>query len=117
MGRAITIIWTLFVVFIWANALYAQITYAGGDGNSMGQAVVILGANNSYEGIEAEYQWLAMQFGEEYVVWQCTNQELLMEGNKYYDLLTVEFLQPSGGYKAGDEAEFYFDITNFFGKF
>ena len=37
-------------------------------------------------------------------------QELLPRGKKHYDILTVEFA-------GGKQENYYFDITEFFGKF
>jgi hypothetical protein len=89
-----------------ASAPSGLITYAGGDGTSMEQAVVVLGASNSFAGIRAEYHWLQARFPG----YKRRSQALLRSGGKSYDRVEVEL--PDGGI-----ASFYFDITAFFGKY
>lgn len=70
----------------------------GSQGLSMEEAIVV----NS---IKEEYQWLR----EHYSGYQFQMQALLSEGGKYYDRLTIKTTD-------GAVLEFYFDISNFFGK-
>ena len=94
-----------------------DVVYAGGDGTSMEKAVVIVGASGEFEGVASEYDWLEIQFGPENVNWQNLGQSLTAENGRHYDVLNVEFLTDVGDSKKGDVAEFYFDITDFYGKF
>jgi hypothetical protein len=94
-----------------------DVVYAGGDGTSLEKAVVIIGASGEFEGVSSEYMWLDTKFGPENVNWQSQGQELMAENGRYYDVLNIEFLTDVGDYKKGDVAEFYFDITDFYGKF
>lgn len=94
-----------------------DVTYAGGDGTSMEKAVVIMGASGEFEGVASEYAWLETKFGPENVNWQSQGQDLVGKNGRYYDVLNVEFLTDVGDYKKGDVAKFYFDITDFYGKF
>lgn len=94
-----------------------DVVYAGGDGTSMEKAVVIVGASGEFEGVASEYAWLEIQFGPKNVNWQSPEQGLIAENGRYYDVLNVEFLTDVGDYRKGDVAEFYFDITDFYGKF
>jgi hypothetical protein len=94
-----------------------DVVYAGGDGTSMEKAVIIMGASGEFEGVSSEYMWLETKFGPENANWQSLGQGLIAENGRYYDVINVEFLTDVGGYKKGDVAEFYFDITDFYGKF
>jgi len=94
-----------------------DVVYAGGDGTSMEKAVIIKGASGEFEGVSSEYIWLETKFGPENVNWQSLGQELIVENGRYYDVLNVEFLTGVGGHNKGDVDEFYFDITDFYGKY
>jgi hypothetical protein len=81
------------------------ITYAGGDGSSCEQAVVISGAKGERAGIAAEYSWIRVHFPG----YHRTEQDLTQCGDKPADLLHLE----DG---AGRKASVFFDISGFFGK-
>jgi hypothetical protein len=73
------------------------------------EAVIILGAKNEMEGVDAEYNWLEEKFGKQNINWELIDQELIDEGNRQYDVLRIKF--------RGDKTEeFWFDITEFYGK-
>ena len=82
--------------------------YEGGNGNSKTEAVVI-NARSSRIGIPAEYAYVNNALGEENVDWKLKIQFLVSEENKNFDVLQVET-------NDGVEKEFWFDITNFYGK-
>jgi len=86
-----------------------MIQYKGGDGSSKENAIIIISAENEFEGVDAEYTWLEENYGEENVQWEMIDQTLLDEGRKQFDLLKIKF--PTGEVK-----ETWFDITEFFGK-
>lgn len=80
--------------------------YAGGDGSTPAQAVVVLDAADEEQGVQAEYAWLARHFpgyGE-------LQQSLQNQAGKTYDVL--EFMTPDGA-----KHVVYFDISAFFGKY
>lgn len=81
------------------------VSYAGGDGSSIGQAVIIKGATEQ-TGVHAEYEWIAQR----YPGYRKGRQSLRESGGKHYDVL--EFTTASG-----EEKRVYFDITDFYGKF
>ncbi len=64
--------------------------------------------------VNAEYVWLEIQFGPEGEKWERSEQSLIEEEGLLYDILKVEFSGSTGGYKKGDVAYFYFDITEFY---
>ena len=85
-----------------------EITYSGGDGSSLAQAVVIENAKGEGDGVAAEYAWLRDKFPG----FKMEGQSIVTGGKdgKVYDSLN--------GTKAdGTKATFYFDITAFFGKY
>ena len=85
-----------------------MIQYKGGDGSRKEEAIIILGAADEIQGVDAEYTWLE-KFGKQNINWELNDQELLDEGNKQYDILRIKF-------RSGETKEFYFDITGFYGK-
>jgi hypothetical protein len=86
-----------------------MIKYKGGNGSIKEEAVIILGASNEVEGVDAEYVWIENKFGEEIVQWELVDQELFDEGNRQYDILKIKF-------ENGNVREFWFEITAFYGK-
>ena len=96
------------------SSTFAEVTYGGGDGTSVENAVVIENAANHFEGVDAEYIWLETQFGPQGEKWERSEQSLIDEEDRLYDVLKVEFSSSTGGYKKGDVAYFYFDITEFY---
>lgn len=88
-----------------AEAQRAPIVFSGGDGRSMETAVVISGARNTLEGVFGEGYWT----WKNHPGWQKTRQSLLNRDGKRYDLITNKLPD-------GSQAEIYFDITDFFGK-
>ena len=88
-----------------------KIEYSGGNGNSIENAIIILKAKNSYEGIPAEYAYIEKLYGKRSVDWMFISQSLVSKKNKHYDVLTIVKL-PSK-----KEMIIYFDISNFYGKY
>jgi hypothetical protein len=84
----------------------AGITYAGGDGLTLETAIRIVGATGEEDGVAAEYRWLQTHAagGER------GEQSLLNKGGRVYDCL--EWRWPDGTTRS-----YYFDITDFFGKY
>ena len=80
-----------------------------GQGDSQKNAIVIH-APNSIIGIMAEYKYIENQYGVQDVDWKLCMQSLIAGNGKSYDLLTIEM-------KDGTKKSFYFDITDFYGKF
>lgn len=77
--------------------------------NTKEEAVIILGAKNEMEGVDAEYNWLEERFGKQNINWELNDQELINEGDKQFDVMRIKF-------RDGKIKEFWFDITNFYGK-
>jgi hypothetical protein len=80
--------------------------FGGGNGDSFETAVVI-NADNSFVGVEAEYAYVASQCGEPHKDWNLESQGLRDYGGKPYDVLTIAL-------SGGATRTFYFAIGNFF---
>jgi len=61
------------------------------------------------DGVNAEYNWLEEKFGKQNVFWELNDQELISDDDQQYDILRIKF-------QGGEIKEFWFDITNFYGK-
>ena len=83
-----------------------HLVFEGGDGSSIEQAVIVKGAKNEFEGVEAEAKWIR----KVHPGWQKGAQALLSEKKRYYD--RIEYATP-----AGKTETIFFDISDFFGKF
>ncbi len=78
-------------------------------GQSPDEAIVILDAQTTSEGIAAEYSHLETLFGRQNVDWRLKRQALAQVAGRRYDVMMVE-ISPT------DTRSIYFDITDFFGK-
>ncbi len=81
----------------------APAPFAGGDGSSVENAVVIL-AETEDEGIDLEHHWIFDRYGR----FRKIRGGLASAGEKHYDVITVELSDHS-------EKTIYFDITGFYG--
>jgi hypothetical protein len=78
---------------------------AGADGSSFEKAIVIQEITET-KGVDAEYRWLSVN----YPGYKRGSQALVSHEKIPYDILTVTTAD-------GAERKFYFDISNYFGKF
>jgi hypothetical protein len=77
--------------------------FAGGDGSSVEQAVVVL-AGTEDEGIDLEHHWIFDHYGR----FRKIRGGLASADGKHYDVITVELADHT-------EKTIYFDITGFYG--
>jgi hypothetical protein len=87
----------------------AVISFGDTQGDSPENAIVIH-ASNSIIGIMAEYKYIETQYGVRDVDWNVFMQSLIPGNGKSYDLITIEM-------RDGTKKSFYFDVTDFYGKF
>ena len=73
------------------------------------EALIILGAKDETDGVDAEYNWFEEKFGEQNITWELIDQELMDEGERQFDLIRIKL-------KSGEVKELWFDITDFYGK-
>jgi hypothetical protein len=86
-----------------------MITYKGGNGLDTREAIIIIGAIDELEGIDAEYIWLEEKYGKQDLEWELLDQEFIDLDTIKYDLLKIKF-------QNGEIKEFWFDITDFYEK-
>lgn len=86
-----------------------MIAYKGGNGLAKEEAIVILSAKDEMEGVDAEYNWLENKFGKQNINWKLNDQEFIDKGDRQFDILRIKF-------RNGNTKEFWFDITDFYGK-
>lgn len=83
--------------------------YAGGDGRSPEDAVLIKNARSHAAGVRAESTYISRQYGERGHDWKLKEQSLTeREDGRRIDQMTIETA-------AGDVETFYFDVSDFFG--
>jgi hypothetical protein len=82
------------------------ITYEGGSGESIEDAIIIKGAKDEKEGVAAEYHWVKVHYPK----YEVGSQAVKSSGGKSYDVLNLT--GPDGETKS-----IHFDISDFFGKF
>jgi len=87
-----------------ATAATGPVTFAGGDGSSVAEAILVKGATEA-TGVAAEYQWLR----DHLPGCRPERQVLLDVGGRRYDQLDVVMSN-------GERRSVFFDITEFFGK-
>jgi hypothetical protein len=86
-----------------------MVTYRGGTGESLDDAIVIQGVMDTNEGVASEYQYLSEKFGQRGIDWELARQELIVNGEKQFDKLDIRLSN-------GITKTIYFNITEFFGK-
>ena len=86
----------------------SSIRFEGGDGTSKERAIKIVGAHSEGDGVPAEYEYLNVLYGKG--KWKPGKQALLGDGGKNIDELDIT--DPSG-----QQISYFFDISDFFGKF
>jgi len=89
-----------------------MVRYEGGKGASFKDAIIIKGAINNQEGVKAEYQYINSLYGKRGVDWEFAEQSFVEKENRDYDILQI-LIFTSGKQKK----LFYFNITEFFGKY
>lgn len=88
-----------------------KVTYEGGDGKTVENAIVIKNAENEIDGVAAEYAYIAKINGEKFKDWKPVGQSTINKDNKKIDLINIQLIQKN------ETVSYYFDITEFYGKF
>lgn len=89
----------------------SKVTYEGGDGKSIEKAIIIRNAENSMDGIASEYAYIAKIHGEKFKDWKPVSQSLVNKDDKKIDVINIEIIAKE------EKLVYYFDITEFYGKF
>jgi hypothetical protein len=117
------VVWCVFLCFIVAGCLarqtfkvneqqekkYHLTSVSGGDGSSYDSAVVLSGGKDHAVAVESEHSFIAKIWGEQDKDWKITEQTMVTENGRSYDMVQVEI--PG----VGEKHFYYFDIT-WYGK-
>jgi hypothetical protein len=88
-----------------------KVTYEGGDGKTVENAIVIKNAENERNGVAAEYAYIVKINGEKFKDWKPVGQSTINKDDKKIDLINIQLIQKN------ETISYYFDITEFYGKF
>ena len=89
----------------------SKVTYEGGDGKTLETSVIIKNAGNERNGIAAEYDYITKKHGVKFTNWKPIGQSTSSNNGKKFDVINILTI-------AGNEKiTYYFDITDFYGKF
>jgi len=86
-----------------------MIKFSGGNGGSIEDAVIILGAEDTLEGIQAEKKYITVFLPVQNVDWEMLGQQLIEKDGCYFDRLAIIV-------DNHQEKQFYFDISDFFAR-
>ena len=87
-----------------------KIVYEGGDGSSFENAIVIKNATTTREGIAAEYAHIEKKHGQRIEDWKLIMQSSNVQNGRRYDVITIRIISDN------TTIAYYFDITDFYGK-
>jgi hypothetical protein len=90
---------------------FTKVTYEGGDGKTVENAIIIKNAENERNGVAAEYAYIAKINGEKFKDWKPVGQSTITNDNKKIDIINIQIIQKN------ETVSYYFDITEFYGKF
>jgi len=88
-----------------------KITYTGGDGKTLENCIVIKNAENEINGVASEYAFISKQHGQKFLDWTPIQQSCNSKDKKTFDILVIQTLP------GNEKITYYFDITDFYGKF
>ena len=89
----------------------SSVIYEGGDGTTIENAIVIKNAGNERNGVASEYAYISKKYGQRFRDWRPAEQSVTTDKGKKYDIIHIETIP----YNL--KLIFYFDITDFYGKF
>ncbi len=87
-----------------------MVSFKGGNGTSQEEAIIIDGAEDTAEGVGAEYYYIDRLREATGLELKLMKQSLIHDEEKHYDLMLL-------GLDNGEDFELWFDITGFYGKF
>lgn len=88
---------------------FSTIEYKGGDGSSVLQSIIII-AENSRDGIAAEYKYLNDEYGQKGESWTLKNQMTDNIDGRVFDIFNIYI------HTTDQAISVYFDISSFYGK-
>lgn len=89
----------------------SKIIYAGDDGSTFENRIIIKNAKNEFDGVASEYAFIAKKHGQKNVEWKTIMQSSTSQSGRKLDIIEIQ-ITPKNETKL-----YYFDITEFYGKF
>jgi hypothetical protein len=89
----------------------SNVIYEGGDGRTLDNCIVIKNANNELNGVAAEYSYISKIHGNKFIDWKPIGQSSQTNNGRTYDVISIITLPKN------ENIVYYFDITDFYGKF
>lgn len=89
----------------------SNVKYEGGNGTSVETAIIIKNAGNERNGIAAEYAYISKIHGQKFTTWKPSGSSTNLMNGKKYDIISITILPRN------EQKMYYFDITDFYGKF
>lgn len=87
-----------------------KIEYSNHNGQTFESAIIVTGAETAPVGIDAEYKYVASKLGKESIEWELVLQSLYHTEDGDFDVLEIKT-------KDGTLKTFYFNISDFYGKY
>lgn len=85
----------------------SQISIHGGSGESVEDAAVISRVSKQTEVMDAEYEFISKKHGPKYKGWRLTEQTIVQEKNKTYDIIEIQLIPSS------EKKIYYFNVSAF----
>jgi hypothetical protein len=89
----------------------SKVTYEGGDGKTPESPILIRNAANGRDGIAAEYAFIEKAHGEKSRDWRPTGQSSFTKDGRQFDAIKVQVIATN------ETLTYYFDISEFYGKY
>jgi hypothetical protein len=89
----------------------SNVVYEGGNGKSMENCIIIKNAKNELNGVAAEYSYISKIHGLKFTNWKPIGQSSVTNNDRTYDIINILTLPQN------EKIDYYFDITDFYGKF
>src|SRR6478672_6081047 len=89
----------------------SEIKYEGGDGKTIENLILIKNAKNEQNGIASEYVYIGKIHGERFKDWKPLGQSTITKNGKKIDIINIEVATSK------EKITYFFDITDFYGKF
>lgn len=98
------------VIYFWLVEENRRIYFSANGGETVEDAIEVINAGDTDQGVAAEYLYLKILFAERKTAYELTGQRLIHRDGRQYDQLVWQAAD-------GEKGSIYFDITGFFGRF
>ena len=98
------------IIYIWLVEQNRRVFFSANGGETLEDAIEIINAGNTDQGVAAEHLYLKILFGERKRAYELSGQRLIQRNGRHYDQLVWQAAD-------GEKGSIFFDITGFFGRF